>query len=170
MARSNTVQGCCMTAQGSVCLGDVAVLPSTWCQVDVQNSSTGGGGGGVKWSQRLAGRLIALNSRVKNAWKFPFPLYAIQEYGFLCLFNDSSSSAHVTWYGVEYENGCIVEVVRISKAVIVAYFVLVFHDCWHSCERFRSTRRSLSDWLRAGRSGVESRWGRDRPWGPPSLL
>ena len=33
-----------------------------------------------------------------------------------------------------------------------------------------------SDWLRAGRSGIESRWGTrfsarpDRPWGPPSLL
>ena len=35
-----------------------------------------------------------------------------------------------------------------------------------------------SDWLRVGRSGVESRWGGgqifrtcpDRPWGPPNLL
>ena len=49
----------------------------------------------------------------------------------MCLFNDSSSPAHVTWYGVEHENGWNDEVVRISKAVVVVYFEIVFQDSFY---------------------------------------
>jgi len=58
---------------------------------------------------------------------------------------------------------------------IYIYIYIYIYMCVCVCVCAGQLSR-YSDWLRAGRSGIESRWGRDlsarpdRPWGPPRLL